>query len=67
MFVQINRTTIIPLWLVVFVLLGLLWSTLSVAMGVLLLQVGLAGPAVMLILGSDPSLTVARAAPGVEG
>ena len=67
MFVQFTRTTITPLWLVVFGLLALLWSPLSVAMGVLLFLVGFAVPAVMLILWNDRSLTVARDAPRVDG
>src|SRR6476660_1361683 len=68
MFVQFNRTTMTPLWLVVFGLLALLWSPLSAATGVLLFLVGFAGPAVMLILWSDRSLTVApQAVSRVEG
>jgi hypothetical protein len=67
MFVQFNRTTISPLWLVVFGLLALLWSPLSVAMGVLLFLVGFAGPAVMLILWSGRSVTVAHEVPRVDG
>jgi CHASE2 domain-containing sensor protein len=55
MFVQFNRTAITPLWLVVFGLLALLWSPPSVAMAVLLLLVGLAGPAAMLIVWKQPS------------
>jgi hypothetical protein len=50
-----------------FGLLGLLWSALSVAMGVLLVMVGLAGPVVMLILSSEPSVTLARVVPRVHG
>jgi hypothetical protein len=68
MFVHFNRTVIAPVWLVVFGLLALLWSPLSVAMGVVLLLVGLAGPAVMILtLWSDPSVKVARAVPPGEG
>lgn len=52
MFVHFHRTVIAPVWLVVFGLLAVLWSPPSVAMGVVLLLVGLAGPAVMLILWS---------------
>jgi ACR3 family arsenite efflux pump ArsB len=55
MFVQFNRTAITPLWLVVFGLLALLWSPPSVAMAVLLLLVGLAGPAAMLIVWKQAS------------
>lgn len=66
MFVPINPTTITPVWLVVFGLLVLLWSPLSVAMGALLLMVGLAGPLTMLILWSDPTATVAPAVARVE-
>ena len=67
MFVHFNRTVIAPVWLVVFGLLALLWSPLSVAMGVVLLLVGLAGPAVMILtLWSDP-VKVARAVPPGEG
>jgi hypothetical protein len=50
MFVHFHRTVIAPVWLVVFGLLALPVVTPSVAMGVVLLLVGLAGPAVMLIL-----------------
>ena len=67
MFVQFNRTAIIPIWLVVFGLLALLWSPLSVPMGVLLFMVGLAGPVVMLILSKETSATLASAAPRVDG
>jgi hypothetical protein len=66
MFVPINPTTITPVWLVVFGLLVLLWSPLSVAMGALLLMVGLAGPLTMLILWSDPTPTGAPAVARVE-
>lgn len=45
-----TRTTVAPLWLVVFALIALLWSPMTVAMGVLLLLIALAGPAAMLIL-----------------
>jgi hypothetical protein len=67
MFVQFNRTTITAVWILVFGLLGLLWSALSVAMGVLLVMVVLAGPVVMLILSSEPSVTLARVVPRVYG
>jgi hypothetical protein len=67
MFVQFNTTTITPVWILVFGLLALLSSPLSVAMGVLLLMVGLAGPVVMLILSSKTSVTLARAVPRVDG
>ena len=60
MLVQFNRTAIIPVWLVVFGLITLLWSPLSVAMGVLLLLVGLAGPLAMLILWKERSPAVPR-------
>jgi hypothetical protein len=67
MFVPFNRTAITRVWLLVFGLLAVLWSPLSVAMGVLLLMVGLAGPVVMLILSSEPSVTLARVVPRVYG
>jgi hypothetical protein len=66
MFVHFNRTTIPSLWLLIFGLLALLWSPLSVAMGVLLLMVGISGPAAMLILWGRRPVTVALAAPRVE-
>lgn len=50
MFVHVHRTVIAPVWLVVFGLLALRVVIPSVAM--VLLLVGLAGPAVMLILWS---------------
>lgn len=48
MFVRVTRTAIAPLWLVVFGLVALVWSPLTVAMGALLLLVGLAAPAAVL-------------------
>jgi hypothetical protein len=66
MFVQFNRTTITPVWVIAFGLLALLWSPMSVAMGVLLLTVGVAGPVVTLYLWREPSPRVARAVPRVE-
>ena len=66
MFVPFNRTTITPVWVIAFGLLALLWSPMSVAMGVLLLTVGVAGPVVMLNLWREPSPRVARAVPRVE-
>jgi hypothetical protein len=66
MFVHFSRTVIIPVWLVTFGLIALLWSPMSVAMGVLLLLVGLAGPAAMLILWKEPSPAFPRVGPPVE-
>jgi hypothetical protein len=63
MLVQFNRTAITHAWLIVFGLLAVLWSSLSVPMGVLLLMAGLAGPVVMLILSSEISATLARVVP----
>lgn len=63
---QFNRTTLPSLWLPVFGLLALLCSPLSVAMGVLLLMVGVTGPAAMLILRGRTSMMAARARPRVE-
>lgn len=62
MVVQFNRTAITPVWIVLFGVLGLLWSSLSIPMGVLLLMVGLAGPVLMLILSSETS-ALARVVP----
>lgn len=50
MFFRFSRTAIVPLWLVVFGLVALTWSPLTVATGVLLFVVGIAGPAAMLVL-----------------
>ena len=66
MFVPFNRTTITPFWLIAFALLALLWSPMSVPMGVLLLTVGVTGSVVMLILSREPSPRVARAVTRVE-
>ncbi len=66
MFGPFNRTTITPVWVIAFGLLVLLWSPMSVAMGMLPLTVGVAGPVVMLILWREPSPRVARAGPRVE-
>jgi hypothetical protein len=63
MFVLFNRTTITPVWVIAFGLLALLWSPMSVAMGVLLLTVGVAGPVVTLNLWRGPSPRAARAVP----
>ena len=61
MFVHSHSPVIAAVWLLICGLLALLWSPLSVAMGVTLLLVGLAGPAVLLIEWSDRSPTVPRA------
>lgn len=49
MFVRFARTAIAPVWLIVFGLLALMWSPLTAAMGALLLLVGLAGSAALLL------------------
>jgi hypothetical protein len=67
MFVHVNGTAIIRVWLVVFGLLALLWSPLSVPMGVLLTMVGLAGPVVMLILSKEAPAMLAPVVPRVDG
>ena len=67
MFIHFPRTVIAPVWLVVFGLLALVWAPPSVAMTAILLLVGLAGPAAMLILWRDAPLTAACAVPRVEG
>ena len=49
MFVRFTRSAIVPLWLIVFGLAALMWSPMTVAMGSLLLLVGLAGSAAILM------------------
>jgi predicted RND superfamily exporter protein len=51
-----SRKAIIPMWLVLFGLLALLWSPLTVVTGVVLLTVGVVGSATMLILWKEPAL-----------
>ena len=65
MFVHCHSPIITVVWLLICGLLALLWSPLSVALGVGLLLGGRAGPAVLLIELSDRSPTVARAVPRV--
>jgi hypothetical protein len=48
MFVRFTRTAIVPIWLLGFGLVALVWAPLTVAMGALLLLVGVAGPAAVL-------------------
>jgi len=56
----INRNAIIPVWLLVFGLIVLSRSPMPVATTLLLLIVGLAVPAIILILWKEPSRTVAE-------
>ena len=49
MFLRVARMAVVPVWLIAFALVVLVWSPLSVAMGVLLLLVGLAGAAAVLL------------------
>jgi hypothetical protein len=49
LFVRVTRKAIVPVWFVVFGLVVLVWSPLTVAMGALLLLVGLAAPAAFLL------------------
>ena len=67
MFVHSYRPVVALAWLLIFGLLALLWSPPTVAMGVVLLLVGLAAPVLMLIEWSDGTLTVARETPRVDG
>jgi hypothetical protein len=48
MFIRVARMAVAPVWLIAFALVVLVWSPLTVAMGVLLLLVGLAGAAAVL-------------------
>jgi hypothetical protein len=48
MFVRVARMAIGPVWLIAFALVVLVWSPLTVGMGLLLLMVGLAGAAAVL-------------------
>ncbi len=54
-----NRTLIIPVWLVLFALFGLFAWPMPVGMGVLLLIVGIAVPAIILMLRNETPATVA--------
>lgn len=51
---------IIPAWIAVLVIFALFEWPMTVATGVLLLLVGIAPPAILLILSREPSLTVAE-------
>jgi hypothetical protein len=42
-FIRFTRSAIVPMWLIVFGLAALMWSPLTVAMGVCLLLAALAG------------------------
>jgi hypothetical protein len=55
-----SRNAIIPVWLLAFGFIVLLRSPMSVTATVFLLIVGLAAPAIMLILWKEPSRTVAE-------
>lgn len=55
-----SRTVVIPVWLVAFGLFALLGPPMSVAASVLLLTLGLLGPAIVLMLWKQPSPTVAE-------
>jgi hypothetical protein len=69
MFVPFNRTAITA-WFIVLGLVALLWSPPSVAMGpfvLFLLVGGLACPAAMLVLSSQPSPIVVRAGARAAG
>ena len=48
MFVRVARMAVVPVWLIAFALVALVWSPLTFATGVFLLLVGLAGPAAVL-------------------
>lgn len=50
-----NRTAIIPVWIVVFGLLALFWSPLTVTTGVLLLIGAVAVPTIMLVVWKERS------------
>jgi hypothetical protein len=50
MLIRLIRTTIVPVWFVAFGLLALLWSPMTVGDAMLLLTMGVVGPATVLIL-----------------
>lgn len=61
-----SRKAFIPVWLVVFGLFALFESPMTFATGVLVLIVGVAAPAIVLILSKKPSPTVAEVLHHVE-
>jgi hypothetical protein len=60
-----SRTAVIPVWFVVFALFALSAWPMPLAMGVLLLIVGIAVPVIILILRNDAPATVAAVLPHV--
>jgi hypothetical protein len=67
MALHFSRNVVIPVWFAVFALITLLGPSQSLFVSVVLIALGLAVPAMALVLWHDPPLPLAVVPEGVDG